>query len=79
MTAVGQLLNLPVLSPSPWALRRYAPRGQKDPQYPSGAMQTWQYRLYRLPPRERQDTLCYSANGYATPDRTTGTLIDIYA
>ena len=74
MTAAGQAIYLPVLSPARSALRDYTPR-----RHFYSAQNQRQARVYRLPPRERQGNLTYCSNGYAMHEQVNGTIIDLYA
>jgi hypothetical protein len=74
MTAAGQLAFLPALRPARWTPRQYTPS-----RHGFGALDKRQDRLYRLPPQERGAALTYHANAYMTPERITGTLIDLFA
>lgn len=73
MTAAGKLSYLPVAIPMRTVASEY-----NRPQRQTGTPQTWQHRIYRLPPRERPDAFSYFPSGHAATAPAKGTVIDLY-
>ena len=74
MTAVGDILYLPVPSTVPKPLSIFGLKRQDSREQE----QSGQHRIYRLP-RHDATHLSYTSNGYQIPEQGTGKIIDIYA
>ncbi len=74
MSAVGELIKLPVLSPIRLPMRNSI----LSHHHGHGTLKSWQHRHYRLPPLHRGNNVSYGPDGYTTIKCTNGRVIDLY-
>ncbi len=76
MTAQTDTLYLPILAPARVQVRDHNPLPQEKRR---SALQLWQHRIYRVPPRPQSDGISYGPDAMVAVETRTGHTIDLFA
>ncbi len=75
MTAQTDILYLPILAPARVQVRDHSLLSQER----RPALQQWQHRIYRVPPRPRSDGISYGPDALMAVETLNGHTIDLFA